>query len=76
MKTIIFIALLTLLASCGKSGGGGSSSSNEHTNELQVNCNSRRNREDLLWVARSANLARKECGLTEEEAIKFIFAEM
>ena len=77
MKTIIYFALLTLLASCGKGSGDGSTTSREqNSNNVRVECNSLRNHKDLFSIAQSANLARQECGLTEDEAIKFILSEM
>lgn len=70
MKSLSLIIMLVFVTACGKSGGDGSQGS--HTEPLKIDCHSKVNRDSLIDYAVSANSARSECNLTEDQAVRFV----
>jgi hypothetical protein len=71
MKTLLLIALLGLITACGKGGGGGATTATR-TEPARFECSSPVKRDSLVDYAVSANKARTECNLSEEQAVQFV----
>lgn len=70
MKSLLLIIVIVLVTACGKSGSGGSTGS--HIEPIRVDCQTEVNRDSLIDYAVSANNARRDCNLTEEQAVQFV----
>ena len=70
MKSLLLIIVIVLVTACGKSGGGGSTRS--QIEPIRVYCQSEVKRDSLMDYAVSANNLRRDCNLTEEQAVQFV----
>lgn len=70
MKSLLLILVLVLMTACGNSGGGGSQGSS--IEPLKIDCSSKVKRDSLFDYAVSANTARNECNLSEDQAVQYV----
>lgn len=72
MKALMIFSLLIVVTACGKGGSGGGGQNTQSQNPVTINCKSVVKKADLLEAAASANRARKECNLSEDEAVEYV----
>ena len=70
MKTLLLMIALVSITACGKGGGGGSQG--RTVEPIQVKCDSKIERNSLMDYAVSANKARTECNLSEDQTVQFV----
>lgn len=70
MKFILLLVLMISAVACGnKEGGGSSSATGQERSEIRTDCSVIADDKSPLELAKAADQARKDCQLSEDEAV-------